>query len=54
MTLAGVSYASLWAFAPLPLADVVATAVVVLATIITVTYGAWTLLYCRPRRLPEA
>lgn len=54
MTLAGLSYAGLWAFAPLPLAKVGSTAALIVAMVIMFTYGAWTLLYCRPRRLPGA
>ena len=54
MTLAGLSYAGLWAFAPVPLAKVGSTAALIVAMVIMFTYGAWTLLYCRPRRLPEA
>ncbi len=50
MTLAGVAYAGLWAFAPLAVADVASVAVVALAMLITMGYGGWTLLACRSRR----
>jgi hypothetical protein len=49
MTLAGLAYAGLWAFAPLALADVAAMAVVVSAMLITMGYGGWTLLGCRSK-----
>jgi hypothetical protein len=47
MTLAGLAYAGLWAFAPLAFADVASTVVVAVATLITMGYGGWTLLACR-------
>jgi hypothetical protein len=47
LTLAGIAYAGLWAFAPLAFADVAATAVIGAATLITVGYGGWTLRACR-------
>ena len=50
MTLAGLAYAGLWAFAPLAFADVASTAVVASAMVITMGYGGWTLLACRSRR----
>jgi hypothetical protein len=50
MTLAGLAYAGLWAFAPLGVADVVSTAVVAAALFITLGYGAWTLRGCRASR----
>ena len=50
MTLAGIAYAGLWAFAPLAIADVVATAVVASAMLITMGYGGWTLLACRAKQ----
>jgi hypothetical protein len=49
MTLAGVAYAGLWAFAPLALADVAAMAVVATAMLITIGYGGWTLFACRSK-----
>ena len=49
MTLAGLVYASLWAFAPLGFADVAATAVVAAALLITIGYGGWSLLACRSK-----
>ena len=50
MTLAGLAYASLWAFAPLAFADVAAMAVVATAMMITMGYGGWTLLSCRSKQ----
>jgi hypothetical protein len=47
LTLAGLAYAGLWAFAPLAVADIAATAVVASATLLTIGYGAWALLACR-------
>jgi hypothetical protein len=53
MTLAGLAYAGLWAFAPLAFADVASTVVVASAMVITMGYGGWTLLACRAsKRLP--
>ena len=49
MTLAGLAYAGLWAFAPLAVADVASIAVVALAMLITIGYGGWTLLACRSK-----
>ena len=50
MTLAGLTYAALWAFAPLGFADVASTGVVALAMLITMGYGGWTLLACRSKQ----
>jgi hypothetical protein len=47
MTLAGLTYAGLWAFAPLAVAAVASVAVVATALVITVGYGGSTLLACR-------
>ena len=49
MTLAGLAYAALWAFAPLGFADVASTGVVALAMLITMGYAGWTLLSCRSK-----
>jgi hypothetical protein len=49
MTLAGLAYASLWAFAPLAFADVASVVVVAAAMLITMGYGGWTLLACRSK-----
>jgi hypothetical protein len=51
MTL-GLAYAGLWAFAPLPLANVASMVVVASAMLITMGYGGWTLLACRSNRNP--
>lgn len=55
MTLAGLAYAGLWAFAPLSFANAGSTAVVAAAMLITVGYGGWTFLACRSRggRFPD-
>src|SRR5687768_9111545 len=44
MTLAGLAYAGLWAFAPLGSANVASMAVVASAMLITIGYAGWTLL----------
>jgi hypothetical protein len=49
MTLAGLAYAGLWAFAPLAFADIAGMAVVASAMLITMGYGGWTLLACRSK-----
>jgi len=52
MTLAGLAYAGLWAFA-LAFADVASTVVVASAMVITMGYGGWIMLACRAsKRLP--
>lgn len=50
MTLAGLTYAGLWAFAPLGVADVASTIVVATATLITMGYAGRALLACRSKR----
>jgi hypothetical protein len=50
LTLAGLAYAGLWAFAPIAFADIAAMVVVASAMVITMGYGGWTLLTCRSRR----
>ena len=50
MTLAGLAYAGLWAFAPLGFADIASIVVVASAMLITMGYGGWTLFTCRSRR----
>ena len=47
MTLAGLVYAGLWAFAPLGFADVASMVVVASAMVITAGYAGRTLLACR-------
>lgn len=47
LTLAGLAYAGLWAFAPLALANVAAMAAVASAMLVTLGYGGWMLLACR-------
>lgn len=50
LTLAGLAYAGLWAFAPLAVADVAAMAVVASAMLITMGYGGWALRTCRSKQ----
>jgi hypothetical protein len=47
MTLTGLAYAGLWAFAPLAFADVASMVIVASAMLITMGYGGWMLLACR-------
>ena len=46
MTLGGLAYAGLWAFAPLGFANVASMVVVAWAMVIVMGYGGWTLLAC--------
>lgn len=50
MTLAGLAYAGLWAFAPLPVADVASTVVVVAAMVVTLGYAVRAWATCREAR----
>ena len=53
MTLAGLAYAGLWAFAPLAFADVASMVIVASAMVITMGYGGRMMLACRAgKRLP--
>jgi len=45
--LAGLIYAALWAFAPLPLADDLSMVVLVGAVVLTLAYAVWAYLACR-------
>lgn len=47
LTLAGLAYAGLWAFASIAFADVASMVIVATATVVTMVYGAWALLSCR-------
>lgn len=47
LTLAGVAYAGLWAFAPLNVADIAGMAVVAAATLLAVGYTVWSFATCR-------
>jgi len=49
LTLAGLAYAGLWAFAPMDMAHTASIAVVVTALVITMAYGARTMLACRSK-----
>jgi hypothetical protein len=49
MTLAGLVHAGLWAFAAVPVADVVGMVVVLTALLVTLSYGTWALSRGRPR-----
>ena len=42
MTLAGLAYAGLWAFAPLGVANIASMVVVAAAMLITMGFGGWT------------
>ena len=50
MTLAGLGHAAVWAFAPVPFADVAAMVLVAAATVVTMAYCGWTLLDQRALR----
>ncbi|MDO9338841.1 MAG: hypothetical protein Q7T61_20805 [Caulobacter sp.] len=50
LTLAGLAYAGLWAFAPWSMADTAATIVLAVATAVTALYAAWTFATCRAAR----
>ena len=54
MTLAGLGHATLWAFAPIAVADVAAAGLVAAATLLTIGYGGWVLIGCRRDRTPRA
>ncbi len=47
LTLAGLGYAGLWAFAPIAFAEVAATVIVAIATLVTTGYGIWAFASCR-------
>lgn len=47
LTLAGLTYAALWAFAPQDVAEVLATAAVAGATLVMVGYAVWSFRRCR-------
>ena len=47
LTLAGVAYAAMWAFAPLPVADTAGLFVVAAATLLTLGYAMWAFTACR-------
>lgn len=46
LTLAGVAYAGLWAFAPLNIADTAGLFVVAAATLLTLGYAVWAFTAC--------
>lgn len=52
MTLAGLIYATLWVFTPLPFAGVASKAVVLTSVAIMLGYAAWAIATCR--RAPSA
>ena len=52
MTLAGVGYAGLWAFTPVRFADPAGMALVAVATVLTLAYGARTFVLCRREEAP--
>jgi len=47
LTLAGLTFAGLWAFAPLAFADVASVVVVAAAMVVTVGYAIWAFTACR-------
>lgn len=47
LTLAGIAYAALWAFAPLDLADTAGIVVVATALLLTLGYAVWAFTTCR-------
>ncbi len=47
LTLAGLGYAGLWAFAPIAFAEVAAIVIVAIATLVTAGYGVWAFASCR-------
>jgi hypothetical protein len=47
LTLAGLGYAGLWAFAPIAVADVASILIVASATLVTLGYGLWAFVSCR-------
>lgn len=49
LTLAGLAYAGLWAFAPLAIARIVGIVVIASAVLIAMGYGGWTMFACRSR-----
>ena len=54
LTLAGLGYAGLWAFAPIAFADVAAIVVVATATLVTIGYSVWAFAGCRrPENSPS-
>jgi hypothetical protein len=50
LTIAGLAYAGLWAFAPLSVADTAGLFVVAAATLLTLGYAAWAFTACRRGR----
>lgn len=54
LTLAGLTYAGLWAFAPLAFADTASMVVVLVPTLLTLGYGVWAFTSCRAAPTPPA
>lgn len=50
LTIAGLTYAALWAFAPLDIADTAGLLVVAAATLATLGYAVWAFTACRRDR----
>lgn len=50
LTMAGLVYAGLWAFAPLEIADTAGLWAVATATLLTLGYAAWAFAACRRER----
>ncbi|MGV8930153.1 MAG: hypothetical protein ACOH1E_10390 [Brevundimonas sp.] len=47
LTLAGLTFAGLWAFAPIDVADVASMVVVAAAMVVTIGYAIWAFTACR-------
>ena len=47
LTLAGLTFAGLWAFAPLAFADTASVVVVAAAMVVTIGYAVWSFTACR-------
>jgi hypothetical protein len=47
LTVAGLVYAGLWAFAPLPVADIASMIAVAAALVLTLGYALWSFTACR-------
>ena len=53
ITLAGLAYAGLWAFAPIAFADIASMIVVITALLVMAGYCGWAVLSCRSARTAE-
>jgi len=53
LTLAGLAYAGLWAFAPLDVADIASVTMVAAALVATIVYALWAFTTCAGARDPS-